>query len=90
MKWSNLEAEVKNWMTGNGHARISLSTKMSFCEVRRWAVACCAIDCGWTVCWCYRFMKRCALSMGSETTVAQNIPAEYRKGFSTSEVHDCC
>jgi hypothetical protein len=50
VKWSNLEAEAKNWMTDNGQTRISLSTQMFLCEVRRWTVAYCATVCGWTVC----------------------------------------
>lgn len=77
--WNGLTKKLR-WKTG-WWTRISLSTKMVFCVVRGWAVACCATDCGWRVCWCYRFMKRHALIICSETTVVQNIPAEYKKIF---------
>lgn len=75
-KWSELEVEVKEWITSHRQNGISVSTKMIINEAKRIAVEKGIQDFTGSPSWCYRFMKRSGFSMRTKTRIAQKMPKE--------------
>uniref|UniRef100_A0A8C8S1R3 HTH CENPB-type domain-containing protein n=1 Tax=Pelusios castaneus TaxID=367368 RepID=A0A8C8S1R3_9SAUR len=69
-KWSELEVEVKEWITSHRQNGISVSTKMIINEAKRIAVEKGIQDFTGSPSWCYRFMKRSGFS------IYQNLPRQ--------------
>ncbi|XP_035228767.1 uncharacterized protein LOC118200886 [Stegodyphus dumicola] len=63
VKWSELEVEVKEWITRHRQNGLSVSTKIIIYEAKRIAVGKGIQDFTGSPSWCYRFMKRLKIAL---------------------------